>query len=122
MKKEKALEPPLRNIFTPHRIRNARTEFETISSQKNILNKKKGSELQIRNQDSVLDFDLRYIGFIKSGKKIVALIVFDGESLAVEKGELISEGVEIGEITIMDIEVIGPDSNRRKFSLEGEMP
>lgn len=122
MREEKTLEPPLRNIFTPHRIRSAGTEFETISSQKNTLNKKKGSELQIRNQDSVLDFDLRYIGFIESGKKIVALIVFDGESLAVEKGELISEGVEIGEITIMDIEVIGPDSNRRKFSLEGEMP
>ena len=52
----------------------------------------------------------------------MALIIFDGESLAVEKGELISEGVEIGEITLQDIEVIGPDSNRRKFSLEGEMP
>jgi hypothetical protein len=51
---------------------------------------------------------------------MVALIVFEGDALAVEKGEVISEGVKIGEITPEEIEIIGSDSQKRRYYLEGE--
>lgn len=62
----------------------------------------------------------RYIGYIVFGEKIVALIIIDGNALAVEKGEMISEGVKVGEITPEEIEIMGPDSEKRKYSLEGK--
>ncbi|MDH5465845.1 MAG: hypothetical protein OEY25_00330 [Candidatus Aminicenantes bacterium] len=63
---------------------------------------------------------IRYIGHIKSDSKITGLIIFEGSALAVVKEEMISEGVKIGEITPEYIEVIGPDSVKRKYTLEGE--
>jgi hypothetical protein len=63
---------------------------------------------------------IRYIGHIKSDSKITGLIIFEGSALAVVKEEMIGEGVKIVEITPEYIEVIGPDSVRRKYTLEGE--
>ncbi len=63
---------------------------------------------------------IRYIGHIKSDSKITGLIIFEGSALAVVNEEMIGEGVKIVEITPEYIEVIGPDSVRRKYTLEGE--
>ena len=64
--------------------------------------------------------NIRYIGHIRSGQKIVALIVYEDTAIAVEKGEMISEGVQIGDVTSEYVEIVGPDSVRRKYTLEGE--
>jgi hypothetical protein len=63
---------------------------------------------------------LRYIGYVKSVQKITALILFEGEALAVDVGEEIAEGVSISKITLEDITVIGPSQEPWKFPLEGE--
>ena len=64
--------------------------------------------------------DIRYIGYITSSHKIVALIIFEGEALAVEEGEKISSDIKIGKISLKEIEIIGPESKKRKYSIEGE--
>jgi hypothetical protein len=66
------------------------------------------------------NINLRYVGFIVSPRRLIALIILDGQALAVAEGEVVSEGVRIGKITAGEIEVVLPDSSTRKFSLEGE--
>jgi hypothetical protein len=70
----------------------------------------------------VFSIDLRYIGFVRSQKtrKIIGLVIFQGQARAVVEGEVISEGVRVGKIGREQIEVILPDSSTRAFSLEGE--
>ncbi|MCK4364290.1 MAG: hypothetical protein KAW85_05775, partial [Candidatus Aminicenantes bacterium] len=69
---------------------------------------------------SSLPLNIRYIGYVISDDKMVALIVFEGDALAVESGEVISEGVKIGKITPEEIEIVGSDSQKRRYYLEGE--
>jgi hypothetical protein len=73
-------------------------------------------------QAAVFSIDLRYIGFVVSPQKVIALIVFQGQTLAVAEGEVISEGIRVGKITKEQFEVILPDSSKRSFSLEGDEP
>jgi len=63
---------------------------------------------------------LRYIGYIESARRTIALIFLDGQAQAVAEGEVIREGIRVGRITPAEIEVIFPDSTTKKFSLEGE--
>lgn len=68
----------------------------------------------------VLNINLRYIGFIRSSRKVIGLIILEGQVMAVAEGEVVSEGIRIGKVTAQEIEVIMPDSTTRKFPLEGE--
>ncbi len=117
----KKLDPPKRNIFTPNSAGMQEIdEFEDMNEiqragQQNI-------EALEAELSSVRALGLRFIGYVKSGQKITALILFEGEALAVDVGEEIAEGVSISKITLEDITVIGPDQEPRKFPLEGETP
>ncbi len=71
---------------------------------------------------SAFSIDLRFIGYVDSPKtrKIIGLVIFQGQARAVVEGEVISEGVRIGKIGREEIEVVLPDASTRTFSLEGE--
>ncbi len=117
----KKLDPPKRNIFTPNSAGEQEIgEFEDMDNkqqaeQQNLATL--GAELP-----SVRALGFRYIGYVKSGQKITALILFEGETLAVDVGEEIAEGVSISKITLEGITVIGPDQEPQTFPLEGETP
>ena len=117
----KKLDPPKRNIFTPNSAGGQEIgEFED-------KNKRQQAELQNLGTlgaelSSVRAFGLRYIGYVKSGQKITALILFEREALAVDVGEEIAEDVSISKITLENITMIGPDQEPRTFPLEGETP
>jgi len=117
----KKLDPPKRNIFTPNSAGMQEIdEFEEMNEiqraeQQNI-------EALEAELSSVRALGLRFIGYVKSGQKITALILFEGEALAVDVGEEIAEGVSILKITLEDITVLGPDQEPRTFPLEGETP
>jgi hypothetical protein len=66
--------------------------------------------------------DFRFIGYVDSPKtrKIIGLVIFQGQARAVVEGEVISEGVRIGKIGREEIEVVLPDASTKTFSLEGE--
>ena len=117
----KKLDPPKRNIFTPNSAGGQEIdEFEDI----NITQKAEQQNLGALGAElpSVRALGLRYIGYVKSGQKITALILFEGEALAVDVGEEIAEGVSISKITLENITVIGSDQEPRTFPLEGETP
>lgn len=68
----------------------------------------------------VIAVNLRYIGFIESAQRMIALVVFEGQAIAVVEGEVVGEGIRIGKITREQVEIVLPDSSTRLFSLEGE--
>jgi len=65
-------------------------------------------------------FNLRYMGYIESARRTIALIFLEGQALAVAEGEVIREGIRVGKISPAEIEILLPDSTARKFAIEGE--
>jgi hypothetical protein len=118
----KQLSPPLRNIFTRQRIipSGDRPGFFGTAGEpsRGGTPTKPGSE----NESTEISINVKYIGYVNSEERVIALIILGGETYAVESGELIEGGIHIGEITPDDIEIIGPDSESNKVKLEGEKP
>jgi hypothetical protein len=104
---------PGRNIFTP---RNRGIKEEAFPS----FDMSSGEEASLEAKESSYSFSLRYIGYIDSGQKMVALIIFEGEAIAVEEGEKISQEHTVGEITTERIEIIGPSGGKKQIPLEGD--
>lgn len=115
-KTKRKLAPARRNIFSLKRGRNEETRIVQTNPRTSAQKTARSTE----GESSRSPVNIRYIGHIRSGQKIVALIVYEDTAIAVEKGEMISEGVQIGDITPSYIEIVGPDSVRRKYTLEGE--
>lgn len=114
-RKEK-LKPPKRNIFSPRKRSNPKVELSPEEVQRKL------EEIALRPEENHTEIflDISYIGYINSGHKIIALIIFEEEALAVEEGEVISPEVKVGKVSTKKIEIIGPDSKKREFYLEGE--
>lgn len=107
---------PGRNIFTPRN----RGMKEEPSQPFEFFQKLQEENVPSEDKDLSLSLNLRYIGYIDSGQTIVALVIFEGEAIAVEKGEKISELYTAGNISKQEIEIIGPSGERRRFPIEGE--
>ncbi len=116
LRKKQKLSPPRRNIFSLQRTESR----ETVVLPNNPQPIQKKTPGITEEGSSPLQMHVRYIGHIRSGEKIVALIILEDTAFAVEKGEIIGEGVQITDITPEFIEIIGPDSVRKKYTLEGE--
>lgn len=115
-KKRKKLGPPRRNIFSTRRSEIRNTKVDPVVPERDTQELK----ALIAERISSRLLNIRYVGYIVSGERIVALIFFEENVLAVEEGEVIAEGVEVEKITPVEIEIIGPDSKKRKYPLEGE--
>ncbi|MFC2163400.1 hypothetical protein ACFLT2_00215 [Acidobacteriota bacterium] len=115
---KKPLPPAPRSIFTAQRSRYP--DIDTARLQEEVERIEGTGGVQREQPEEYLD--LRYIGYVRSGTKIVALVIFQGEALAVEEGEMIVEGITVKKIGLEEIEVMGPDSKPSMFSLEGELP
>jgi len=109
---------PVRNIFTLRRSISRQIERGPVRLPQN---QKQNPPLPNKYEaSSSLPVNIRYIGYVISDDKMVALIVFEGNAMAVESGEVMSEGVKIGKITPEEIEIIGSDSQKRRYYLKGE--
>jgi hypothetical protein len=113
--------PPKRNIFTEGSASvveelNPEELKERMEEIRNNLN------TQSQGEKTLSSLNLRYLGYVLSGRKIVGLIVFEGEALAVVEGDLITDGFTVGRISPEEIEVVGEDSKPLMFSIEGEFP
>ena len=106
---------PGRNIFTPQ---SRRMNEEVVESFEISPGLQEETSSEARNNS--FSFDLRYIGYINSGQKMVALIIFEGVAIAVQRGEKISEHYIVGEITTDKIVIIGPSGEKKQIPLEGE--
>jgi len=117
--KREKLSPPRRNIFSA--LAERQTQAGTLSQEVGIgqeASSQSREDSEVYSDEAKLD--LRYLGYIKSGQKIIALVIFEGEALAVVEGEMISGGIRIGKVTPEEVEVIGASSQKWKYSLEGE--
>ena len=115
---KKPLPPAPRSIFIAGRSRYP--NIDTARLQEEIERIEEAGGIQREHSEEYLD--LRYIGFVRSGQRMVALVIFQGEALAVAEGELIAEGITVKKIEVEEIEVVGPDSKSSTFLLEGELP
>jgi len=125
-KEELPLEPPLRNIFAPHRSQSPRDRAgqgrrpgEGPGDLPGGENPE-GVEEELRPETEAVSWNLRYLGYVISSERTVAVVVFQGETMAVKPGEIIAEGVTILKITPDEIVYQGPDDLSRTVSLEGE--
>lgn len=119
-KKRKKLDPPRRNIFSTRRSEIRNTKINPVVPERDAQKDAQKLKALITERISSRPLNIRYVGYIVSGEKIVALIFFEENVLAVEEGEVIAEGVEVEKITPVEIEITGPDSKKRKYPLEGE--
>jgi hypothetical protein len=120
---KKPLPPPKRNIFTVGQ-EEVRGEISPEILQKRFeeMGIERDQNSQPQGENPAPSLNLRYLGYVLSGAKIVGLIVFEGEAMPVVEGDEISEGITVGRISPDEIEVFGPDSKPVKFSIEGEFP
>jgi hypothetical protein len=71
---------------------------------------------------SAFNLNLVYVGSVRSGQKIVALVMTDGQTMPVAEGEEITPGYKVLRITDTEIEVEGPNSIRKTFTRQGDRP
>ena len=111
---------PQRNIFVRQRISDQRNEISPLTPGNFQMPDTADSPVQEQTEAINVEFNLNYIGYVKSGDRVVALILLEGESYAVESGDVLESGLTVGEISPDDIEIIGSDSISRRIMLEGE--
>jgi hypothetical protein len=63
-----------------------------------------------------------YVGSARSAGKIVALVLLDGQTTPVAEGDEITPGYKVLRVTADEIEVVGPNSERKTFSRQGDRP
>lgn len=110
---------PKRNIFSPQSSSRSQVGASFVASQKSQLGLEDEEQEEAQTAPAI-SINLRYIGFVESPRRMIGLIILEGQAIAVVEGEVISEGMRIGKVTAQEIEIIMPDSMTRKFSLEGE--
>lgn len=119
-KERKSLDPPRRNIFTPQRLEHGLDSPVEVDAAGRQPGSGDTADAESQQQETVYRVDIRYIGYIGSEKRTVALIIHNGDAIAVEKGEQVSDQVKILEISPQSVEFVGPDSVPIKVFLEGE--
>jgi hypothetical protein len=119
-RERKGLDPPRRNIFTPQQSEYGLNSPGEVPAAGRQPGSRDPADTESQAQETVYRVDIRYIGYIGSEKRTVALIIHNGEAMAVEKGELLSEQVKILDISPQSVEYVGPDSVPNKVFLEGE--
>lgn len=116
--------PPKRNIFAPRSGPNLPAETVPANQPQPAAGFSAADDSAEAKETveapPVITVNLRYIGFIKSPRRLVALVIFEDRAEAVVEGDVVGEGIRIGKVNREQIEVILPDSSTRTFSLEGE--
>jgi hypothetical protein len=63
---------------------------------------------------------VRYVGFVRSQGRFMALVLVDGQAGALAEGDMAGTVGKVVKITATEIEILGADGNSLKFALEGE--
>jgi hypothetical protein len=112
--------PPLRDIFKPRGLSPAvgfqGSEAVVRESPAGIV---RPSEAPIPAKPAL---DLVYIGFIRSPRAMIALVIVDGQAAAVAEGEEVFPGVTVVKVTTDRIDLSGPGTGTSSVPLQGEQP
>jgi hypothetical protein len=113
--------PPIkRNIFTRQRMTTTGGGDNSVLEDFRRPGQKQSPDSQPAEAERIR-IDVKYIGYVQSGEKVVALIILAGNTYAVESGDVLEMGVSIGEITPDEMEIIR-GSEPIRINLEGEKP
>jgi hypothetical protein len=63
-----------------------------------------------------------YVGSIKSGGRIIALVLRGGQTLSVSEGDEIAPGYKVLRVTAEAVVVRGPTGETRTFAKQGDRP
>ncbi len=74
------------------------------------------------NASASFTLNISYIGSIKSGGQIIALVLRNGQTVSVGQGDEIAPGYKVVEVTAEAIVVQGPNSERKTFPRQGDRP
>jgi len=124
MPPKKSLAPTKRNIFTKQRANSGAYGFSPSGDFQSPAHTS-GQKISPDQEKSAMEearINVKYIGYVKSGKRVVALIILEGQTYAVESGDILEMGVTIGEITPDDMEIFDQGSEPKRITLEGEKP
>jgi len=65
-------------------------------------------------------FNARYVGYIRGKKRIIAIILYENQAVALEEGDMLGPIWKVVKITAEEIEIQGSDGALQKLPLEGE--
>lgn len=121
--KEMTLPPVLRDIFSPQvysaPVSVSSSGKQDSGAQQKMPGKRSGEE-EAASNEAVYRPSVRYIGYVHSAGKTIALLIVNGLALAVEPGEYIMPEFQVVRISPEEVIVSGPNKEEIHFSLEGE--
>jgi len=125
LRKEGELEPPKRNIFSLQSFAGGPGTPGVVTAPNMPtpagISSPQGAQPPGVQPEAVQPvFDFRYIGFVRSSRRITAVVIYNGLPYSVSEGDVLGQEVRILKITAKEIEVQGPDSGKKVFPLEGE--
>jgi hypothetical protein len=106
--------PPRRDIFHPQ------IDIQT-SAPMNARPGPKGKKPPAPEAPAFA-LNLVYVGSVRSNGKITALVIRDGQTMPVAEGDEVAPGYKVVRVTADEIEVEGPNSERKTFSRQGDRP
>lgn len=113
---------PLRSIFSPGLAAAAPEPVPEPDDSADATGQEPGLEAPQETAPAQPVLDLVYLGYVRSGLRIIALVFSEGQSLAVAEGEEIVPGLKVEKIGPDRIEVTGPDGKRTSVPIQGEQP
>lgn len=64
--------------------------------------------------------ELAYLGFVRSGERVTAIVIFQGQTLTVAAGDELAPGYRVTRLTPDEVEITGPDAAKEVFHRQGE--
>jgi hypothetical protein len=91
-----------------------------LSASPGIRMAKAGAAGESAAEPQALSLNVRYLGFIQSKQKMTALVLFEGQAVAVAEGDALGPAWKVVKISAGLIEIQGEDGKSQTFALEGE--
>lgn len=107
--------PPVRDIFRPKSV-------GLPAVRRSAGPAVKVPEAPRPDAPQTFTLNLSYIGSIKSGGRIIALVLRNGQTVSVADGDEIAPGYKVVRVTAEEIVVEGPNAERKTFLRQGDRP
>jgi len=108
------IDPPLRDIFRPKpAAASGRPARPSVRPSPSALEPEPAPTFALT---------ISYVGSIKSGGRIIALVLRGGQTLPVSEGDEIVPGYRVLRVTAEAVVVRGPTGETRTFAKQGDRP
>ncbi|MCU0243897.1 MAG: hypothetical protein MUE80_03930 [Acidobacteria bacterium] len=109
--------PPVRDIFRPRAAASAAVQTGGPS-----VRPAPGGPAPAPAPAPAFALNISYLGSIKSGGRVIGLVLRGGQTLDVGEGDEIAPGYKVVGVTAEAIVVEGPNGERKTFAKQGDRP